>query len=190
MLKSCSKPTKLKYIKSANNNLSKTQLLHLSLLEQFHLNFFFLNIQQKDICVNSGELPIQIQPWICINFCPKSRSSSFSFSYLQQSTHHHPSCYLHQFLLIKLQTSFIIIFISFCMGLAENFKKKTQNQYFDLIYNTSKSKVPLSIEKKSTRNIRNKTLICFKKLNILFLIACYRSLLKNLGSIFHSMWLK
>ena len=48
----------------------------------------------------------------------------------------------------------------------------------------------LYIENKSTRNIKNKTLICFKKINILFLIACYRSPLKNLGSIFHSMWLK
>ena len=66
------------------------------------------------------------RPWIWINFCPKSRSSSFSFSCLQQSTHHHPSCYLHQFLLIKLQTSFIIIFISFCIGLAEKLKKNSK----------------------------------------------------------------
>ena len=136
---------------------------------------------------------------MCINFCPKSRSNSFSFSCLQQSTHHHPSCYLHQFLLIKLQTSFIIIFISFSMGLAEKFKKKLktsiltsytiyQNQKFPLV--GGRGGFPLSIEKKSTRNIKNKTLICSKKLNILFLIACYRSPLKNLGSIFHSMWLK
>ena len=119
MLKSCSQP-KLKYIEV----LIPISPKHVS-------SYFIRNNLQQSITQNPKLPKIYFsrcnvtRPWICLNFCLKSRSSSFSFSFLQQSTHHHPSCYLHQFLFIRLQTSFIIMFICFSMGLAKKNKNKT-----------------------------------------------------------------
>ena len=106
-------------------------------------------------------------------------SSTISTHQVKNFIHHH----FYQFLYgtgrkiqKKLKTSILTSYTIY------------QNQKFPLV--GGRGGFPLTIEKKSTRNIKNKTLICFKKINILFLIACYRSPLKNLGSIFHSMWLE
>ena len=135
---------------------------------------------------------------MCINFCPKSRSNSFSFSCLQQSTHHHPSCYLHQFLLIKLQTSVIIMFINFSMELEEKYKKNSKLVFephieyilksFQLLGESAGFLCPL--KKDPPETVKIKPWYVFIWLNILCLIACYRRPLKFLGSNFHSMWWK
>ena len=94
-------------------------------------------------------------------------------------------------------------FYLFFYGTGRKIKKKTQNQYSEPIYQIKKSshlfgvrdrfpwKFPLSFEKRTTRNFKNKILICFEKIK--YFIPCCLFIQESplkLAIRFHSIWLK
>ena len=166
MLKSCSQP-KLNYIKLllpiSPKHVFSFFILHLSLLETIYNNLL-LRIQNSQKSITPDSRCNITRPWICFNFCLKSRklllflspavNSSSSFMLFSPISIHQVTNFIHHHVYLffygtgKKKTKIKLVF-------------RPHISYLKGFHFVGARQVPLSFEKRSTRNIKNKTLIWF-----------------------------